>query len=95
MIIDDLHIFGASFCPPKANAPLIIDTNAVLPGSLAFEGFKAIARWHFQIVQSGDDFELPQLSPRHCSEIYEPSDADALGECFGIRTLERSDHGVY
>lgn len=88
MIIDDFNILGACFRPAKADAPLIVDTNTVLPGTLALEGLKAVTRRHPQIIDSGGDFELPQLSPSHDSNIHESLGADAFRERFSIRALE-------
>jgi hypothetical protein len=50
VIIDDLHVVCTCVHPPKTDAPLIIDTNTVLAGTLALEGFKAIARRHLQVL---------------------------------------------
>ena len=88
MIIDNFHIIGACIGPPKAEAPLIVDTNAVLAGTPTRQGLKTIARRHSQIIQSGGDFKLPQFSPRRGGDIHETSDADTFRESFGFRALE-------
>jgi hypothetical protein len=43
MIVYDLNIFCARFLPAKADTPLIVDTNAVLARTVAFECFKPIS----------------------------------------------------
>jgi hypothetical protein len=43
VIIDDFHLMGISIYPHKADPPLIIDTNAVLPCSIASQLLKAIS----------------------------------------------------
>jgi hypothetical protein len=88
VVVHDFHIFGARIRPPKADAPLIIDTNAVRAGTVALERFKTIAGRHSQILQSAGDLELSQLAPRNSSDVHEPPDAESFRERFGIRALE-------
>jgi hypothetical protein len=65
VVVDDLYILGTRFRPAKADAPLIIDADAELPGPVALQCFQSISRRHPQVVQSVGDLKLPQLSPRH------------------------------
>lgn len=51
MIIDKLGVPRLARPPHEANPPSIIDANAVLSNSIAFEGLKTIARRHTQILQ--------------------------------------------
>ena len=51
VVIHYLYVFSARFRPAKADAPLIIDANAVLPEAVAPQCFKAIARRHPQVIQ--------------------------------------------
>jgi len=88
MVVDDFHILRACIRPLEANAPLIVDSNAVLARSLAFENLKAIARLHLEVIQPTSDFKLPQLAPCHFSDIYEPLDMVAFRERLSIRALE-------
>jgi len=92
VVIHDFYVFSACFRPAKADAPLIIDANAVLPAAPALQGFKAIARRHPQVIQAARDLELSELSPRHGSDICESPDALSLGQCLSVGALERSDH---
>jgi hypothetical protein len=43
VVIHDLNACGSSLGPSKANAPLIIDANAVLAVAVAFQFSQAIA----------------------------------------------------
>jgi hypothetical protein len=52
MVIDDLDVPGFAVPPNKANAPLLVDPNAVLPLPVAAQGFQAIAGRRRQIVES-------------------------------------------
>lgn len=42
MVIDDLNTLRMALSPEKADSPLVIDANAVLPLSIPFECFKPI-----------------------------------------------------
>ena len=51
MVVDDFDIERLATLPAKADAPLIVDTDTVLPRTIAAELFKPIARWGEQIAQ--------------------------------------------
>jgi hypothetical protein len=42
VVIDDLDQFGAAVAPDEADAPLIVDSDAMLAASVASQGFEAI-----------------------------------------------------
>jgi len=92
VVIDDLHIFCPDFCSTKTDAPLIVDTNAVLAGTVALQRLEAISGWHFQIIQSAGNLELSQFAPRDRSDVHESPDVVTFGERLGIGTPERSHH---
>jgi len=52
MIIDNFHVIGVTIVPLKANAPLGIDSDAVLAGASTFEHFQPVPRRNFQRFQS-------------------------------------------
>jgi hypothetical protein len=78
VIIHDLDIFGASVRPTKTHAELIIDTDAMLPRAIAFQGFQSISWRHPQILQPARDVQLPQLTSRYRRDAREPPDSLAL-----------------
>jgi hypothetical protein len=51
VVVNDLDVPGRPFPPFETNAPLIVDTNTVLPAPIAVQGFEAIARQEAQIVE--------------------------------------------
>lgn len=51
MVVGDADFVGIAVFPDEADAPLIVDTNAVLSPPVAAEGFKMIAWWGAQIVK--------------------------------------------
>jgi hypothetical protein len=46
MVINDFHVFCTRTRPTKANTPLVVNTNAVLTGTITLESFKVIAGWY-------------------------------------------------
>jgi len=78
VVIDDFHIFCTCIRPTKADTPLIVDTNAVLTGTITLECFKVIAGWHPQIIKLTGDLDLSKLTPRHLSDIHKLPDTPAF-----------------
>ncbi len=61
MIVDDFYFVGIAITPDKADSPLVIDSDTVLPFSASFERFNTVA-WKYSKVAkrygSGEHFEL-------------------------------------
>ena len=62
MIVHDRHLVRAFVGPPKDNAPLIVDSNTVLPVSTSRQGLEAVSRRDPQIIQVGGVVENHQFS---------------------------------
>lgn len=78
VVIYNFYIFSACVGPAETDTPLIINTNAVLPLSVADQRFEAIARGYPQIVQSTRDLKLPKFSLCHCGDAYKSPDTFAF-----------------
>ncbi len=66
MIIDDLNIMNVSVMPGKANPPLVVDANTVLPFALPVQRFEMVARGdpqRFQIHDGVEHIQFPQGDP--------------------------------
>jgi hypothetical protein len=50
MIIDNLNLVRVQPIPTEAKAPLVVDSDAVLPSPIPFQGFQPVARRGPQIV---------------------------------------------
>ena len=92
MVIHDLDILGAGACPAEAHAELVVDADAMLAGTAAFQGFQAVAGRHAQVFQPFRDLQLPQLAPRHGRDVGEPLDRVAARESLRVGALEGFDH---
>jgi hypothetical protein len=52
MIVHNLYVVGVAFSPNKTNAPLVIDTDTVLPFAVTLQWMKSVAARHAQIHQA-------------------------------------------
>ena len=78
MIIYNFYVVCIAFLPFKTDPPLLVDTNAVLAGTVAFECLKPIAGRYLQIIQATGNLELSQFPSRDRFYVHEPSHADAF-----------------
>jgi hypothetical protein len=51
MVVNDLDIEGVTSAPDEADAPPIVDANAVLPDTIGAQRLKPVAWWDAQIVE--------------------------------------------
>lgn len=66
VIVYDFHVMGVVLAPNKADTPLIVDADAVLPDPIAFQNFQSVAGRRPQICHIHcrvQDFEFPQGCP--------------------------------
>ena len=92
MIIHNFHVVDIAIAPSKTDAPLVVDANAVLPFSIAFQRFQAIAWRRPQIAKFGGDIQLPQLSLGHALAPPKASDSLPVVKLFRLARPERLDH---
>jgi hypothetical protein len=93
VIVRDLDVVGVSFAPDEADAPLIVDPDAVLTRPISPKSFQTIARRHFKILERGRRIQDPQLSKTHSRHIRtEPPDRMPLEEPSGILVSKALDH---
>jgi hypothetical protein len=51
VIIDDVDVVGVAVQPAEADAPLVVDAEAVLTFTVPAEGLEAVSRRYTEIVQ--------------------------------------------
>jgi hypothetical protein len=68
MIVHDFDIVR-TFAPSKADAPLIIDLDAVLTRTIAAQRFQSIAGRHPQIIKPRHGIEQLQLPSRRARSL--------------------------
>jgi hypothetical protein len=62
MVVSDLNLEGIASLPYKANAPLVVDADAVLTLAVFRESFRPITRRDAHIVESPGVMQLKQLA---------------------------------
>jgi hypothetical protein len=92
MIVHDLYVVRIAIAPSKANSPLIINTNAVLPLSVPAQGLEMIAGRGTQIANFHGNIQLPQFALCDPLEGAKPSHALSLVELLSLRRAKRFDH---
>jgi len=63
MIVSNLHVVRITFAPFEADAPLVIDADAMLSGPIAAQFLQPIGRRSAQIIQGDsivDHAQFPQ-----------------------------------
>ena len=81
MIINDLDELGAAVAPDEADAPPVIDPDAVLIATVALKCLEAITGWRPKIGKTGCGIQNVELAQSDRPDLLE------LGNCF---TLEES-----
>jgi hypothetical protein len=64
VLIDNLDVVRIFVFPPKANAPLVVDANAVLTPSVPAQCFEPIASWNTQVLKRGRSMQVQEFSQR-------------------------------
>lgn len=88
MVVYDLDAFGARVRPAKADAILIVHSNAVLARAVTLEDLQSIARRYSKIFKRSRDLQLPKLASCNRLDADEPSDSSAVGERLSVGILE-------
>src|ERR1017187_6608940 len=69
MIIHDFNVVRVFAVPAEANAPLVVDADAVLSRAIAFQGFQAVAGRQGQITQFAGAIKLRELPQGHALNL--------------------------
>ena len=64
MVINDLDVIRITAFPDKADAPLLVDPDAVLPFSVMMQCFQMIGRWNPQSLKNARCIEYLEFD--HC-----------------------------
>jgi hypothetical protein len=84
MVIHDLHIVGVAVLPAKADAPLIIDANAVLSLSIPSQRLRPVARRCPKVLKRARVVDLEQFAVCRLDDVVGKAfDEAALPSSFG------------
>ena len=88
MVIDDLNVMGIAVKPDEADAPLVIDTNAIRPRAIAFQQFKLVSGRHAKIPQPQCPMQVQKLPPRRPFDELKSPNYLVLKQRSGLWTFE-------
>lgn len=92
MVVHNLNLEGIRIDPSKADAPLVVDSNAVLPLAVSNKGLKAISRNGAQIRQARSRMNVIEFAFRHQRDSLELPAELAAKHLLGFVVAERPDH---
>jgi hypothetical protein len=98
VVVYDLHILGSALGPPKADAILVVNPDAVLPSSVTPQLLQSIGRRCSEIFERMGLIQLVQLAPSDFPEACRARAPRRFGvggveDVPGARGREASDHG--
>ena len=64
MIVTDLHLAGISSSPTKAEPPLVVDPDGMLPGEITLQRLEAVAWRYPKVREVSRGIQLDQLAER-------------------------------
>lgn len=95
MIVDDLDVKAISGTPEKADPPLIIDADAVLPGAFALQGFETVPGRNPEVFKGFGGVQHDELSKSSSLEFRRKAPgASPLEETFRVPVMKTPDHRV-
>src|SRR5690606_17071055 len=95
VVVDEFDIVRSSLSPDETDAPLCVDSDAVLAPTIADALLQAIARRDPQIldvIRCVDQLKLPQNRSLH--RPVDALDVLLLPDALGALAAERSDHEI-
>lgn len=95
MIVRDFDLLRVGSIPCETNAPLVIDANAVLTGTAAFQRLQSVARRQAEEGEFNrriDQLEFDESAALHIR--WKSAGANAAPEFFSLRIGKVPDHAV-
>jgi hypothetical protein len=92
MVVDDLDMACVAIDPDETQAPLTVESNAVLIRSVSTQSFQAVTRRHAQKLQRRGCMQLLQLANGDGCDVGEPGDTATVEQGFGITAIKTLNH---
>jgi len=90
-VTHDLNVMRIAVAPGEADAPLVIDPDAIRSSAAALQQFKLVSRRHAKVLQPESPVQVQKLSPGRPLDGLKSPNPVVLKERRGIRTPERPD----
>ena len=94
VVVHDFDVFRMPVNPAKTDSKLVVDTDAVLPGTISPELLQPIARWHTQKIQRAPSMHEVQFSACCRFNIHKALHPLPVEQCLGLGTTEAFDHRI-
>jgi hypothetical protein len=91
MLIYDLNVMRIALTPGKADAPSVVDSNAVRPRMIAFQQLQLVPGRHAKILQPQCPMQVQKLPPRRPFDGLESPNPTVLKKRRRVWALERTD----
>jgi hypothetical protein len=93
VIVDDLHVEGIGSDPAKANPPLIVDADAVLPETISGELLQMVCRRNLEVGEARGSIQHDKLAKCDAKEIRrKPANPFPTEQPSGVRVAKAADH---
>jgi hypothetical protein len=93
LIIDQLDLGGFASPPPEAKTPLILYSDAPLPGPVATQPLQPVSRRNPEIFQRHRRIHYPELAQGYALNGEPPRpDRLTMKEAFRVAVTEGADH---
>ena len=94
MIVHDLNVMCLAIPPDEANPPLVIDPDAVLPGSIPLKRFEMVAGWNTKVVNLLGGMQVKQFAPRDTFDGTKRQHHPIVEKRLRVLASKRPDHAL-
>ena len=91
VVIHNLNVMRIAVTPREADAPLIVDSNAICPRTVTLQQFKVVSRRNAKILDPPCLIQVQKLPPRRPFDGLKSPYHAVFKERLGVRALERPD----
>ena len=93
MVIGDLDAIGVAVTPSETDPPLIVDSNAVLPSTIAFQAFQPVSGRYPEIIEVPGIVQHSQLTTTDALNLHRESARDhPPPDLFRLTIRESGNH---
>jgi hypothetical protein len=91
MIVGDFNVKGVAILPAETDSILIVNSDAILPGSVSLQSLQPVCRRRCQIPKLFRAIDLDQPAESDAGDLLERFDAPLMKDRLGIFVPKRAD----